>query len=532
MRRRRAVTVAAVVVALVACAACGGVMTRNPDALVNTISADPTTLNPITATDAYAGEVNRYIYESMLERNNGTLELEAKLAKRWEISPDHLTYTFWLRDDVKWQDGRPFTADDVIYTFERIMDPKVDAAMLRNYYKDVKEVSKLGDYAVRIVYAKPYFRALDMIGGAAIIPKHIFGGGQDFNSHESNRAPVGTGPYRFVEWKTGRHIVLTRSDSYWGRKPDITGVIFKIVPDSTVSFQLLKKGAVDVGTMRAIQWVRQTEGQSFKDNFNKHRYYTPNYSYIGWNMRSPLFKDKRVRLAMSMMVNREEILEKIMLGQGEIVASAFYKFGDQADPDLKPVPYDPDRARELLAEAGWRDTNRDGILDKDGVPFRFELLSAAGSNTARSISLFMKEDLRKMGIDMGIRQLEWATMIKLIHDRSFDAAMLAWSMPLVQDPYQLWHSSQAAAGSNFVGFKNERADELVTEARQEFDKEKRNGMYREFQWIVHEEQPYAFLYTSPSLVAVAKRFENVTNYRLGLDPLEWTIGPWKRLIEW
>jgi peptide/nickel transport system substrate-binding protein len=520
------------IVLAVAFNSCGGVMERNPSVLVNTISADPTTLNPITATDAYAGDVNRYIFESMLERDNATLELKPKLAERWEISSDHLTYTFWLRKGVKWQDGKPLTADDVLFTFERIRDPKVDAAMLRNYYRDVKEIRKIDDYTVRITYAKPYFRALEMIGGAAIMPKHIYGDGQDFNSHPASRAPVGTGPYRFVEWKTGRDIVLTRSDSYWGEEPAIAGVVFKIVPDSTVSFQLLKKGAVDVGGMRAIQWVRQTGGKSFRENFTKHRYYLPNYSYIGWNMRSPLFKDRRVRLAMTMMVNREEILEKILLGQGEIVDSAFYKFGDQADPDLKPVPYDPDRARELLAEAGWKDTNRDGILDKDGVPFRFELLSAAGSNTARSISLFMKEDLRKMGIDMDIRQLEWATMIKLIHDRKFDATMLAWSMPLVQDPYQLWHSSQVEKGSNFVGFENVRADQLVEEARREFDKGRRNEMYREFQWIVHEEQPYTFLYTQPSLVAVAKRFGNVVAYRLGLDPLEWTVNPWPKLIEW
>lgn len=513
-------------------ASCGGVMTRDPSVLLNTLPADPTTLNPITATDAYASSVGRYIFESMLDRDNETLKLKPKLAERWEISDDHLTYTFWLRKDVKWQDGKPFTADDVLFTFERILDPKVDAAMLRNYYRDVREIKKIDDYTVRFVYAKPYFKALEMIGSASIIPKHIYGDGQEFNSHPANRAPLGTGPYRFVEWKTGNIIVLTRNESYWDKEPDITGIVFKVIPDSTVSFQLLKKGAADVGSMRAIQWVRQTEGKAFKDKFTKHRYYTPNYSYIGWNMRSPLFSDRRVRIAMAMMVNRQDILDKILLGQGEVVASVFYKFGDQVDPDIEPLPYDPARARELLAEAGWKDTDRDGIIDKDGRSFRFELLSAAGSNTARSISLFMKEDLRKMGIEMEIRQLEWATMLKLLHDRRFDAAMLAWSMPLVQDPYQLWHSTQAPEGSNFVGFVDKRADGLMEEARREFDDKRRNEMYREFQWIVHEDQPYTFLFTSPSLVAVAKRFGNVIDYRVGLDPLEWTIGPWPRLIEW
>jgi peptide/nickel transport system substrate-binding protein len=507
-------------------------MTRDPTALVSTLPADPTTLNPLLASDAYAGDVDRYIFESMIDRDNATLQLKPKLATRWQISPDHLTYTFWLREDVRWQDGVPLTADDVVFTFERILDPKVDAANLRNYYKDVKKIQKIDEHTVSVVYSRPYFRALEMIGGAAIIPKHIYGDGADFNSHPRNRAPLGTGPYAFVEWKTGSDIVLRRFEGYWGAQPSITGIVFKIVPDTTVSFQLLKKGAVDLGSMRAIQWVRQTEGEAFRRKFTRHKYYLPNYSYIGWNMRSPLFSDKRVRAAMTMMLNRQEILEKILLGQGEVVASAFYKFGDQADPNLAPLPFDPARARELLAEAGWKDRNRDGLLDKDGTVFRFTILIPAGSATSRSISLFMKEDLRKQGIEMGIRQLEWATMLKLLHDRDFDAAMLAWSMPLVQDPYQLWHSSQAPEGSNFVGFVSERVDALLTAARQEFDEDQRRAMYREFQWIVHEEQPYTFLYTSPSLVAVAGRFGNVIDYRLGLDPLEWTIKPWPRLIEW
>ncbi|MFH1831071.1 MAG: peptide-binding protein [Pseudomonadota bacterium] len=513
-------------------ASCGGVMTRNPDVLVNTIFADPSTLNPVIATDAYAGDVNRYVFEPMLDRDPKTLELIPKLAKRWEISDDHLTYTFWLRDNVFWQDGKPLTADDVIFTFEQILDPKVDAASLRNYFRDIKEFYKVDDRTVRFVYSSPYFRALFMISGMPILPKHIYGKAENFNEQPANRAPVGTGPYRFVEWKTGRNIVLTKNQNYWGKMPKITGMVFQIIPDATVSFQMLKKGAVDLGGLRPIQWVRQTEGKSFSDNFTKHRYYLPNYSYIGWNMRNPLFSDRRVRRAMTMMIDRKAILEKILLGQGELVSSVFYKFGDQADPTIEPIPYDPERAKELLKEAGWSDHDKDGLLDKDGRAFKFTLLSAAGSNTARSISLFMREDLLKVGIEMEIRQLEWATMLKLIHDRKFDATMLAWSMPLEQDPYQLWHSTQVAEGSNYVGFEDPKTDLLIEEARREFNKERRNAMYGEFQRIVHDEQPYTFLFTSPSLVAVANRFGNVIDYRLGLEPLEWTIEPWPRLIEW
>jgi peptide/nickel transport system substrate-binding protein len=515
---------------LFASVSCGGVMTRDPDMLVTALPADPSTLNPIIATDAYAGDVNRYIFESLLDRDPKTLELIPKLAERWEISSDHLVYTFWLRDDVFWHDGKPFTADDVIFTFERIRDPKVDAASLRNYFRDIKEIYKVDERTVRFVYATPYFRALTMISGMPIVPKHIYGSGEDFNTNPANRAPLGTGPYRFVEWKTGQDITLVKNENYWGKKYNISGIVFKVIPNTTVSFQLLKKGAVDLGGLMPIQWMRQTEGKSFVDKFTKHRYYLPNYSYIGWNMRSPLFSDRRVRRAMTMMVNRTAILEKILLGQGEIVSSVFYKFGDQADPTIEPLPYDPEEAKRLLKEAGWIDRDRDGLLEKEGRPFTFTLMSAAGSETARSISLFMREDLKKIGIEMEISQMEWAA--KLINDRRFDAIMLAWSMPLEQDPYQLWHSSQIAEGSNFVGYIDPEADRLIEQARSEFDDARRNAMYREFQRIVYEAQPYTFLFMSPSLVAVAKRFGNVIDYRLGFEPQEWIVEPWPRLIDW
>ncbi|MFA5812697.1 MAG: peptide-binding protein [bacterium] len=526
------IALAPILAALCLTASCGGVVTRDPSILVTTLPADPPALNPITAMDSTSAEVDGYIFESLLKLDNKTLERKSQLAEGYEVSPDHLVYTFRLRDGVRWHDGKPFSADDVIYTFERIRDPAVDAANLRNYFKDVKSIEKLDERTVRFVYARPYFKALEIIGGALIIPKHIFADGSDFNSHPANRRPIGTGPYRFVQWKTGRNIGLARNDDYWGERPVISGIEYRIVPDAMVRFQLLKKAAIDMDSMRAIQWARQTEGASFVNNFTKHKYYLPNYSYIGWNMRGPFFDDRRVRKAMTMLVNRDAILKEILLGEGEVVASAFYRFGDQYDKSLSPLPYDPSEARRLLAEAGWSDTDGDGVLNKDGVPFRFALLVVAGSPLTRSIGLMMHEDLAKAGIEMEIRQLEWATLLKLLQERRFDAAIMAWSMPLEQDPYQVWHSSQAKDGSNFVGFTNARADKLLEEARGEFDKKARNDLYKEFQRIIYEEQPYTFLYSLPSLVAVAKRFENVVDYRVGLDMLEWNVGPWPTLIEW
>lgn len=500
--------------------------------LVLSLPADPPTLNPVTASDTTSGSVNQYVYESLLTRDNETLEFIPSLARRWEVSDDKLSITFWLRTGVTWHDGVPFTADDVIYTFDRIRDSSVDAARLRNYYRDMLRIEKLGNNAVRFVWSRPYFKSLEACGSMAIIPKHIFNDGSDFNKHVAGRLPIGTGPYRFVEWKTGQRIVLARNDAYWGEHPAISGISFKIIPDSMSAFRLLKKGALDMATLKAIQWAKQTESSSFNEKFAKHRYYLPNYYYIGWNMRRPFFNDRRVRIAMTMLINREAILDKILFGEGMVVTSNFYRFGRNYDESIKPYPFDPKRALELLDEAGWRDHDGDGIRDRDGVPFRFVFLSAAGDKFSRSIGLFLREELSRVGIEMEMQQLEWAAMLLLLNKRNFDVASLGWSTALEEDPYQVWHSSQKDEGSNFVGFSNARVDSLIEAARQELDPNRRAVFYKEFQQILHFEEPYTFLFTAPSLVAVARRFDNVKDYKLGMDLLEWKVGPWPVLYEW
>ena len=522
----------AIAIMLLTIAGCDWRVVRSPDILFETIPVDPSTMNPLLATDAHSASVYGYIYQSLLDRDRESLELVPELATRWEASDDHLSYTFWLRKDVRWQDGHPFTVDDVIYTFERVRDPKVDSARLKNYFRDVESVKRVGEDAVRFTFKRPYFKALEICSGLSIIPKHIFDNGEDFNSHSANRHPVGTGPYKFDEWKTGRFVEISRNDDYWGEKPDIRGIVYKIVPNSIVAFQLLKKGAIDLGLLRAVQWARQTEGKAFNEKFEKYRYYMPNYTFIGWNMRKPYFDDKRVRRAMTMLVNRKAILDEVLFGQGEIVATNFYLFGKFYDESIKPYPYDPTAARKLLDEAGWVDSDGDGIRDRDGVPFSFTLLWPSGSQTWRSTGIFLKEDLRKVGIEVSLAEMEWAAMLRVVRDRSFDAVFLAWVTSLEPDPYQLWHSSQAEKGSNLIGFKNARSDEIIEKARREFDVEKRIEMYKEFQKIVHEEQPYTFMFTNPSLVAVGRRFENVKAYKLGLDIRRWKVGPWPTLMEW
>ena len=493
------------------------------DWLVNNLTAEPGTLNPITATDAYASNINGYLYESLVKRDEKTLELVPELAESWEISEDHLTYTFRLKRGVKWHDGHPFTARDILYSFERIRDPKVDSAHLRNYYQDIEKLEMIDDFIVRYRYRIPYFRALEFCGGIPIVPAHVFKEGDNFNQHPIGRAPVGTGPYRFLKWDTGKEIVIVRNGDYWGERPHLDRIVFKIITDSTVGLQVLKQGALDLMSLRPIQWMRQTQSKRFQENFEKLKYYLPSYSYVGWNNRRPLFSDRRVRRAMTMLIDRETILKRILFGLGTVVTGTFYVKSPEYNAAIQPYPHDPDGAVALLKSAGWEDRDGDGILDRDGTPFSFEFLISSSSKFGEQLATILQENLKQVGIRMEIRKLEWAVFIQRIEERNFDACTMGWSLGWETDPYQLWHSSMADKGSNFVGFKNEEADGLIEEARKEFDAGKRRKLYHRFHEILHEEQPYTFLFTTEALVAVARRFENVRVYPMGLHPREWWV---------
>lgn len=492
------------------------------DWLVYHLPAEPATLNPITATDAYEGRINSNIYETLIKRDNETLELKPLLAESWEISEDKLSFIFTLKKNVKWHDGTPFTASDIVFSYNRIVDPKVDSPHLKSYYKDVKSVEALDDYKVKFVYSEPYFLALEFCGGMPIVPKHIFENA-DFNNHPAGRSPIGTGPYKFVEWKTGTEITLEKNLDYWNEKPNIEKVIFKIISDDTVKFQLLKNGNLDVAGLTPIEWDKQSSSEAFATNYNKHAYFTPNYSFIGWNQKKSYFSDKNVRRAMTHFLDRELVLNKILLDLGTVVTSPFFLKSPEYPKYIEPFEYSPEKAVRLLNDAGWVDSDGDGIRDKDGVKFEFEFLIPNGSDTGEKIATILKEEIKKHGIVMNIRKTEWAVFTQRLNQRKFDAVTLAWSMGVESDPYQIWSSTQTQQGSNFVGFVNEEAEQLINTARREFDRKKRIQLYNRFSEIVHDEQPYTFLFCRQSTVAINKRFQNVKIYPLGIDFAEWFV---------
>lgn len=491
------------------------------------LNAEPPTLNPITSVEAAATSVNAYIYDSLIERNRDTLEWESKMAERWEISPDQKQYTFYLRRDVTWHDGHPFTADDVVYSFQLIMDPRTDDPHLKVYYKDIERVEKIDAYTVRFHYKKVYFLALSVCGSIPIVPKHIVEKEPDFNTSSLSRHPVGTGPYRFKEWVPNQRIVLTRYDGYFDKKPAIKTLQYQIITDNAVAFQVLKKGELDYMSLFPIQWAKQTRTAGFHEKFYKLAYPNPGngYTYIGWNNASPFFNDARVRRAMTHLVDRQKIIDKLLFGLARIVTGPFYPFSKQYNGDITPLQHDVQKARELLKEAGWVDTDGDGILDKDGRPFAFDLILSSGNPIRERIATILKEDLKNVGIKARLLRYEWGAFLSRIMKRDFDATILGWTGDFETDPYQVWDESQAKVkgSSNFISFENHVASALIREARVEFDEKKRNQIYHQFQDILHELQPYTFLFAQTSLVAVSRRFGNVKIHKAGLYLPEWTV---------
>jgi len=488
------------------------------------------TLNLITSKDAYGSAVQGYIFDSLLQRNPNTFAHEPLLAVALpEISADKKVFTFKLRKGVRWHDGEAFDADDILFSYRMIKDPKVDCANLRNYYRDLVKVEALDKYTVRFTAKTVYWRWISTLGGMPIVPEHVYRDKtpSEFNTYKA-REPIGTGPYRFVRWDDGQQIVLERNREYWNRNqaPYVDRIVFKFVKDPTAAMEHVKKREIDRYGPTQEQWYKDALEDAVIKRYDRRTVPNRSFSYIGWNQRRELFKDKRVRRAMTHAFPRETFLKTRMKGLGVVVTGNFYYKSPAYDKSITPYAYDHEKSKQLLAEAGWVDTNGNGIRDRNGKEFEFQLMTASGRSVRRQMAITMKTELAKIGVKMDIREMDWSAFLEKIDNRDFDAVILGWSLGLDPDPFQLWHSSMTGpSGSNFCGFKVKRADEIIEACRVEFDENKRNAMFHEFHKILHDEQPYTFCFNSFGLLLVHKRFRDVKVYPLGLQDSEWWVPP-------
>jgi peptide/nickel transport system substrate-binding protein len=497
------------------------------DWLVWGINAEPATLNYIISKDIYANwVVGGNVFETLLEYDLDKVKLKPLLAESYEVSADGLQITFRLRDDVHFSDGKKITTDDIIFSYQTIINPKVDAISLANYYRPIKEVIRIDERTVKFVLREPYFKGVEIAGLMPVFPRHIyeFSDAMEFNNRRSE--PVGSGPYVFERWNVGREIVLRRDENYWGKKPKISKIVFRVITNEVAELQALRSHDIDFMRPTSEQFSEVSKDQKFLEEFRCLSYWDPTtgYSYIGWNEERPFFKDRRVRQVLTMLINRDSINEYLLKGLGHVISGPFYIYGHQGDPNIQPWPYDPQKAKQLLDEAGWVDHDGDGICDKDGVPFKFRFMTVSGTPFYERLAKLIKDEMAKVGIELTVDPYEWSVFQERLNTRSFDAVTLAWGGTVEEDPYQIWHSSQIGnRGSNYVGFKNAEADSLIEQARRTMDEDKRNELYPRLHRILHEEQPYTFMFTRPFLQLLDRRFENVKVHKLGLNPLEWYV---------
>jgi peptide/nickel transport system substrate-binding protein len=467
------------------------------------------------------------IFETMIDYEPDAFKYRGILAEKFSISDDGLVIYFKLRDNIWFSDGHPITTDDVIFTYNTITDPNIDAASYANYFRDVDHYEKINDKEIKFYMKKVYFLSLGYLGGMPIHPEHIYKykDAREFNERRSN--PVGSGPYVFEKWDVGRQITLLRSENYWGPKPKIKKLVFPFITNSTAELQSLLAGQIDYIRPVPDQYAEKYNDENFKKDFYCLSYWdaaNTGYFWIGWNEARPFFADKKVRLAMTHLVDREAIKNHILRNsEARIPTGTFFIYGPQNDPNITPWPYDPEKAKQLLDEAGWIDHDGDGIRDKNGVPFRFKYMISADLALHEQIAKLVKDAAASAGIEVMLDPYEWSVFSQKVQNREFDAVSMAWGGSVEQDPYQIWHSSQQGKGSNYVNFNNPQADALIEQARQTLDPDKRNELYHQFHRILHEEQPYTFIYTRPEQRFLAKRFQNVIIHKLGINELEWYV---------
>ncbi|WP_018867492.1 MULTISPECIES: peptide-binding protein [unclassified Thioalkalivibrio] len=509
------------------------------DWLVQAFGTGLATITPYVSSDAYASEVQNYVLESLVVRDPDTLEWQGLLAESWEFDDSGTELTFRLRSGPQFSDGEPLTAEDVEFTFDFLMTDAIAVPRSRAFLEKVEAVEAVDERTVRFVFEEPFFDAMRVAGGLDVLPKHFYEryleDPETFN--ESRGILLGSGPYRLEDptgWTpdAGR-IELERNPRYWGPiEPPLDRLVWRVIQNDSARLTTFRNRDIDVYGARPREYARLRDDEALRERADTHEYMSPTagYSYIAWNQQRngepTRFADPRVRKAMSYLTDVDRLIEEVMLGYAERAISPFSPRSDQHNPDLEPIPFDVERALELLAEAGYRERNRDGVLvNEDGEPFSFELAYFQDNEDTRRIALFLRDLYARAGVEMRPQPTEWSVMLEKLSRQDFDAITLGWTSGVEVDIYQMFHSSQTVSGGdNFIHYQNPELDAIIEAARGEVDEPARMELWREAERILHEDQPYTFLMRRQTLAFIDRRIQNLEQTALGLNlgavPLE------------
>ncbi len=486
------------------------------DTLIEGTIGEPTVLIPMLAGDSASHQVAGLVFNGLVKYDTD-LSIIGDLAESWDISEDGLVITFHLRKGVKWTDGFEFTSDDVMFGYNAIISEKTPTAYAEDYLQ-VKKAEAPDKYTFRVTYKKPFAPALSSWGNLVVLPKHLLEG-KDITKDDFKRHPIGLGPYKFKKWVTGQEVALDSNYDYFEGRPYIDQYVYRIIPDSATMFLELRTGGIDIMGLTPLQYTKQTENDYFRKNFHKFRYPTFAYTYMGFNLKHPFFQDKRVRQAIAHAIDKQEIVDVILFGLGKPATGPYVPNTWPYNPDVKTYEYNPEKAKQLLKEAGWGNNGGDGILRKDGRPFRFTILTNMGNASRMNTATIIQWRLAKIGIKVDIKALEWSTFVnEFIDKRRFEAVIIGWGISLDPDQYDIWYSGKTREKEfNFVSYSNPAVDALLEKGRRTFDIEKRKKAYFRIQEILAEDLPYIFLYVPDATPIVNARFKGIKPSPIGIE---------------
>lgn len=527
---------------------------------------DPDGMNPIISNAANALYMHNNLFSKLLVYDLQTLKLTPQLAvalpeiKVLEEGPyaGGMSLTYEIHPEARWDNGEPITAADYVFTIKAIKNPKVNSAQLRPYFDFLNtiEIDSENDRKFTVYSKERYFRAEESSGQETfVLPEYHYDPeglmrnftieqlsdpanqealmrdptiarfAQAFNAPEFNRQPemvVGSGPYKLTEWSVRQRIVLERKKDWWGDKIEGRAtleafppkIIYRVISDMTAAISNAKDGQVDViRTIPPTKYIELKEDPKFSSNFDLS---TPDqfaYHYIGFNLKRPQFKDKRVRRAIAHLIDRDEMIGAIFEGMAIKTNGPINPTKPYYNKDLQDIEYNPEKAAELLKEAGWKDSDKDNILDKmiDGkkVDFSVEFKYNQGNTVRKNIGKILKDEAARVGIKVTLTPVEFAKLLSDADERQFDMVALAWvKTPGLDDMKQVWHSeADRQGGSNRVGFGTAESDQLIDQIRVTLDKEKQKELYLKVQEIIYEEQPYVFLFVPAERIAINNRFD-------------------------
>ena len=482
----------------------------NSSTLNLSISANPSRLNPILATDSASGQIADFIFSSLVKYDKYG-HIIPDIAKSFKfISP--IILEFELKNNIFWQDGHKVTTDDIIFTYNSIINPK-NLTPLINNFKHIKKLEKISDKKIRVIYKYPYFKALE-IWMSGILPYHILKDEKDLIKSKFNFNPIGTGRYKLENLKISANITLKAFENFYIHKPNIDKINFQFIPDSGIEFLMLKNGKLDIGSLTPIQVDRQLN-KNFHKNYQIINNPSFGYTYIGFNLKKKKFKNIEIRKAITLAIDKQEIIDILFFGYGKICNGPFLPNSFAYNKNLKFNKFNPEKAKDILKKLGFNKNN----------PFKFELITNANNKIRVYTAQIIQQQLKKVGIEMKIRVLEWQAFLNsVVHPRKFETVMLGWGLSLTPDAYSIWHSkSDKQGGFNFVGYKNSKVDKLIEDGNKEIDRKKLAKIYQNIFKLIVNDMPYVFLYIPDSIQAVSKKIKNIEPTFLGIshNQIDW-----------